>query len=132
MLTYAQQDQAHKQNIHKEKWLPSNISQEFLEGTNPQLIRQNYGIDKVPDENFRLSKTELKKLITEQADASDLNKSTRLLTPLERESELVWKDRQHKKDQKVRHENLVMGRVGTFAFDNHTFQQIEERFRENL
>ena len=71
-------------------------------------------------------------MITEQADASDLNKSSRLLTPLERESELVWKDRQHKKDQKVRHENLVMGRVGTFAFDNHTFQQIEERFRENL
>ena len=132
MLTYAQQDQAHKQNIHKEKWLPSNINQEFHEGTNPELIKRNYGIDKTPEENFRLSKTELKKLISEQADAPEINKSTRLLTPLERESELVWKDRQHKKDQKVRHENLVMGRVGTFAFDNQTFQQIEERFRQNL
>ena len=32
----------------------------------------------------------------------------------------------------MRHENLVMGRVGNFAFDNQIFQQIEERFRANL
>ena len=57
------------------------------------MIRQNYGIEKGSEENFRLSKTELKKLITEQEDAPEINKSARLLTPLERESELVWKDR---------------------------------------
>ena len=49
MLNYAQQDLAHKQNIHMEKWHPTNINQEFLDGTNPHLIRQNYGIDKVTD-----------------------------------------------------------------------------------
>ena len=65
MLNFAQHDHVHKDNLRTEKWLPGSISQEFLEATNPQLIRQKYSLEKGQEDSFRLSKTELKKLISD-------------------------------------------------------------------
>jgi len=39
------------------------------------------------------------------------------LTRLERLSELVWKDRQFKTNDKIRLDNLLVGHNGTYAFD---------------
>lgn len=39
------------------------------------------------------------------------------LTRLERQSELIWKDRSNRVNEKIRLENLMVGRIGNFAFD---------------
>ena len=79
-----------------------------------------------------MSTQELRKLVEGPNQSNQSNENTRPLTPLERESELVWKDRQAKKNQITRHENLLVGRLGTYAFDNNMMQNIEDRFRANL
>jgi|LakMenEpi03Aug12_release.lakeMendotaPanAssembly.Ray.scaffolds.fasta_scaffold2982735_1 hypothetical protein len=38
-------------------------------------------------------------------------------TRLERQSELIWKDRSNRVNEKIRLENLMVGRIGNFAFD---------------
>ena len=65
MINFAHQDQIHRDNLKKEKWLPGTISQEFLEATNPYLIRQKYSLEKVQEDSHRLSVTELRRMISD-------------------------------------------------------------------
>ena len=51
---------------------------------------------------------------------------------LERASELIWKDRSHKYNQAVRHENQLLGRIGGSAFTLDIQKHMEDRFNKNL
>jgi hypothetical protein len=52
--------------------------------------------------------------------------------PLERMSELIWKDKSYRKDQLVRWENFMRGKVGNAAFDVDIQKQNEAIFMKNL
>jgi len=39
------------------------------------------------------------------------------MSKLERESELVWKDRTSRVNEQIRNENLLIGHIGSYAFD---------------
>jgi hypothetical protein len=66
-----------------------------------------------------------KKFQAEQKELADDEK-------LERDSELIWKDRSTRTDQLIRWENFKQGNVGNAAFDLDLQKANEARFMANL
>ena len=94
-------------------------------------LNQKYGIETMPD-SMRYSKYELKKLIEKQENGESEQPSVRPITPIDRESEMIWRDRSSRTNEKVRNENLLRGKIGDFAFDLDIQKSSEARFMDNL
>jgi hypothetical protein len=41
-----------------------------------------------------------------------------LAEPIDTQSGMIWKDRSFKKNERIRNENKLVGRIGNVAFDN--------------
>ena len=132
----AQHDLAYSQQIKKEKWHPAGMDTEFRDTLDIAMLHDKYGIPKEQPDEFRLSKFDLNKLIEKQRNNLDLNDSAKktlddLAEPIDSKSALIWKDRSFKKDERIRNDNKLAGRIGNIAFDNQIQTQMEERFLKN-
>ena len=97
-------------------------------------MNQKYGlIDTMPDSRM-MNKQEMKKLIEKQenGEMSEGGRAVRAVTPIDRESEMIWRDRTNRTNEKVRHENLLKGKIGDFSFDLDIQKTNEARFMDNL
>lgn len=41
-----------------------------------------------------------------------------VVEPIDTQSGLIWKDRSYKRNERIKNENLLVGRIGNIAFDN--------------
>lgn len=52
--------------------------------------------------------------------------------PIDSKSALIWKDRSFKKNERIRNENVLTGRIGNVAFDPNMQEFLEKRFQQRL